>query len=261
MKTLQATDHKRAEDNLVVNTVTAFTANQRDEVRIVDVVGALSAEPGSHQQTWVKTVRSGARGQDGDLPPEVWAEQDVSPTLNVFDNNSEARATVLAVTPLAQRGRGDGVELEQAAEGDPFFALRAGDGGSSRSALIHVETVVAFSSKDHGADAGDIAPTLRAVGNDMVGALKVGTGLGIPSAPAVHVGTSTVRRLTPVECERLMGWPDGHTSHRVDFRTGRVVAQADSSRYRQCGNGMAAPVVEWIARRIVAVETTTEETA
>ena len=51
-----------------------------------------------------------------------------------------------------------------------------------------------------------------------------------------------VRRLTPVECERLQGFPDGYTE-----------GQADSVRYRQLGNAVAVPVVEWIAKRIVKV--------
>ena len=184
-----------------------------------------------------------AGGTEGgaDLPPEVWAEQDVSPTLNVFDNNSEARATVLAVVPILEVGKRTGGSTDDpragigiGSETDPMFTLQAG--AQHAIAFSHTQGLDAQPSED-------AWPSLRAQGGGHAGA------------------TSTVRRLTPTECERLMGWPDGHTSHRVDFRTGRVVAQADSSRYRQCGNGMAAPVVEWIARRIVAVETSTEETA
>jgi len=52
-----------------------------------------------------------------------------------------------------------------------------------------------------------------------------------------------VRRLTPVECERLQGFPDDWTA-----------GQSDSTRYRQLGNAVAVPVAAWIARRIVAVE-------
>lgn len=62
--------------------------------------------------------------------------------------------------------------------------------------------------------------------------------------PAVRIAAQ-VRRLTPVECERLMGWPDDHTRWRAD---GTEVA--DSHRYRMCGNGVASPVAEWIASRI-----------
>lgn len=56
---------------------------------------------------------------------------------------------------------------------------------------------------------------------------------------------ATVRRLTPRECERLMGWPDDWTRWGGD---GREVA--DSPRYALCGNGVVAPVAEWIGRRL-----------
>jgi DNA (cytosine-5)-methyltransferase 1 len=62
-----------------------------------------------------------------------------------------------------------------------------------------------------------------------------------PPAIASELG---VRRLTPTECERLMGWPDGHTAP----------AGADGPRYRLCGNGMAAPAAEWVARRITRAD-------
>lgn len=51
---------------------------------------------------------------------------------------------------------------------------------------------------------------------------------------------TTVRRLTPTECERLQGFPDGWTD-----------GQADSHRYKQMGNAVAVPVVQWIINRMV----------
>lgn len=74
--------------------------------------------------------------------------------------------------------------------------------------------------------------------------LKVGSGLGIASPPAIAT-TSVVRRLTPVECERLMGWPDNHTRWHADG-----TEQADSHRYQQCGNGIVAPVARWVCEQI-----------
>lgn len=59
-------------------------------------------------------------------------------------------------------------------------------------------------------------------------------------------GDYTVRRLTPVECERLMGWPDDHT--RWDDAGVEIT---DGHRYRFCGNGVASPVAAWIGRRII----------
>ena len=60
--------------------------------------------------------------------------------------------------------------------------------------------------------------------------------------------TMAVRRLTPLECERLMGWPDNHTLIKAD---GTI--QADTHRYKQCGNGVASPVAQWIAKHILAI--------
>ena len=62
-----------------------------------------------------------------------------------------------------------------------------------------------------------------------------------------HIAQSdlAVRRLTPLECERLMGWPDNHTLHRADGTT-----NSDSARYKQCGNGVVAPVAAWIAKHL-----------
>jgi site-specific DNA-cytosine methylase len=54
-----------------------------------------------------------------------------------------------------------------------------------------------------------------------------------------------VRRLTPSECEALMGWPKNWTRWADD---GTEIA--DSHRYKMCGNGVVAPVAEWIGRRL-----------
>jgi site-specific DNA-cytosine methylase len=53
---------------------------------------------------------------------------------------------------------------------------------------------------------------------------------------------AVVRRLTPLECERLQGFPDGWTD-----------SQSDSQRYKQMGNAVAVPVVQWIINRLVEV--------
>ena len=58
-----------------------------------------------------------------------------------------------------------------------------------------------------------------------------------------------VRCLTPTECERLQGFPDGYTSWGID-KNGERVMQSDSTRYSQLGNAVAVPVVEWIGRRL-----------
>jgi DNA (cytosine-5)-methyltransferase 1 len=61
--------------------------------------------------------------------------------------------------------------------------------------------------------------------------------------------TSTVRSLTPRECERLQGFPDDYTL--VPYRKGTM---ADGPRYKALGNSMAVPVMRWIGERIETVE-------
>ena len=68
---------------------------------------------------------------------------------------------------------------------------------------------------------------------------------------AVHAATMVVRRLTPVECERLQGFPDGHTM--IPWR-GKPAGQCpDGPRYKAIGNSMAVPCMRWLGERIDAV--------
>ena len=103
-----------------------------------------------------------------------------------------------------------------------MFALRAGDGGSSRQPLI------AHSLTSEGADASE----------DGTGAY------GTSGVPRPVPSSLAVRRLTPLETERLQGLPDNWT--RWKLVDGQLVEQSDSARYRQVGNSVAVPCVAWI---------------
>lgn len=83
------------------------------------------------------------------------------------------------------------------------------------------------------------------------GTISHGGGKPGQGYPAI-ASTIGVRRLTPTECERLQGFPDGHTL--VDHR-GKPAA--DGPRYKAIGNSMAVPVMRWIGRRIQLLERTT----
>lgn len=63
-----------------------------------------------------------------------------------------------------------------------------------------------------------------------------------------------VRRLTPVECERLQGFPDGWTEigEWVDSK-GKTRSTSDGARYKALGNSFAVPVVRWLGERIQSV--------
>lgn len=60
---------------------------------------------------------------------------------------------------------------------------------------------------------------------------------------------SSVRRLTPMECERLQGFPDGYTP--IPWRKKGKAECPDGPRYKALGNSKAVPVVRWIGRRLI----------
>jgi DNA (cytosine-5)-methyltransferase 1 len=176
-----------------------------------------------------------------------------------FDASEDGtgRGTPLVPVAFAQNSR-DEVRLMNG-DGGIVGALSAEPG-------MKQACYVAFPAKDHGADAGDIAPTLRAMGHGASHAngggqvavafqSKQSATAQAPSfddvAPTLDVAkaggmatltTRAVRRLTPRECERLQGFPDDYT--RISEKA------ADGPRYKALGNSMAVPVMRWIGQRI-----------
>ena len=139
----------RDENGLVI----AFAQNQRDEVRTMEVAGALAAEPGMKQQTYLACFKGGQGAKAGG----IGYSESLSPTLSAADSGSQ------------------------------------------------------------------LAPTL------MQGA--------------------QVRRLMPIECERLQGFEDGYTD--IPFNGKQA---ADGNRYKALGNSMAVPVMRFIGSRIQMIE-------
>jgi DNA (cytosine-5)-methyltransferase 1 len=131
---------------------------------------------------------------------------------------------------------------------------------------------ISFSAKDHGADAGDLAPTLRS-GNHTRSHANGGVMPAVafaqnsrdelremPYSGALSAepgmkqqtylrGESGVRRLTPRECERLQGFPDDYTLIRYRGKWAK-----DGPRYKAIGNSMAVPVIRWILTRLEIVD-------
>lgn len=137
--------------------------------------------------------------------------------------------------------------------------------------------LIAFSSKDHGADAGKISPTLRsqnfkdshmngggqvaiaftertrADGRNLEAQEELAYAVTNPdSGGRTHsrqiAGGFGVRKLTPRECERLQGFPDDWTLYDSE---GKEIS--DSARYRMLGNAVAVPVAKWIGNRLMEV--------
>jgi len=200
---------------------------------------------------FVKSKR--AQTSDDD---ETWVAGGVAPTLNAFDMG-DTRATVIILMREREGKAGGGkgfllsddkaftlatsnfhtVFLFEATRVDdvriypnysPTVATYWGTGGARVPYVFPIQGTVIGRSDEAG-------PQGKGYGEDgeVMFTLDRVSGHGVAT-------TSTVRRLTPTECERLQGFPDGWTD-----------GQADSHRYKQMGNAVAVPVVQWIIDRLV----------
>ena len=281
------------------NGVMAFAANQRDEVRdLHDVAGALGAQPGMKQQTFVAGFSAGAGASAGG----IGYNESVAPTLK----GSPGGNCMPSILCINDQG-GQIMECSENVTG----TLRAQEHGHQPLILRPTEPKV---YENHGIDGRytgphDVAPTMSAAygmgGNNTslveqnAGAICIagnivdrqpengGNGLGcqedlaytltatdrhavysrqrvddfrrndvVSTQSARQYKDATdlicqqteayaylIRRLTPLECERLQGFPDGWTD---------IPGASDSARYKALGNSVAIPCVEFIMSRIAA---------
>jgi DNA (cytosine-5)-methyltransferase 1 len=193
-----------------------------------DVVNALTAQAGETGKGDAAPCVAVAfkashftRGKDG-------APSEVTPPLSADADKGDQDTLVLAPRAIGFDSRQDPVSSEHV-----FGAL--GAGRSQAQAVC-----VAFAENSRG--------ELRLEGGDgsRTGALVTGGGKAGQGTPMVVYGMA-VRRLTPVECERLQGFPDSWTA--VPYR-GK--SAADGPRYKALGNSMAVPCMAFLGRRIAA---------
>tara|TARA_R110002126_G_scaffold60243_4_gene157061 strand:- start:51 stop:1364 length:1314 start_codon:yes stop_codon:yes gene_type:complete len=123
---------------------------------------------------------------------------------------------------------------------------------------IQDETASTVKARDY-KDATDLVATApsKATGettlSDVTMSLTASYGQGgADLATKPMVCSSTVRRLTPKECERLQGFPDDYS--RIAWRNKEPEDCPNGHRYKALGNSMAVPVMNWIGRRIDMVE-------
>ncbi|NPC89229.1 hypothetical protein HNH97_09970 [Gluconacetobacter entanii] len=122
--------------------------------------------------------------------------------------------------------------------GDIASTMRAmGHAGSYSNGGGHLAVMQPLSVALRGRDGGSQIE----VGDDVAHTLRASQG----GSDKPHVLTSAVRRLMPVECERLQGFADDHT----DVPNGNRPA-ADGPRYKALGNSMPVPVLHWILTRV-----------
>ena len=164
--------------------------------------------------------RKSRRAQNAD-DHETWVDDGTANTLNGFDTGDTRTTHAVAF------GISNQPTPKIATDICPSLDAKSGGGG-------RVEAV-AFNWQNGGGYGN---------ANEGLGITHDGTGpLQRCQTPAVATGM-VVRRLTPTECERLQGFPDGWTQIGTPDKP-----TADTHRYKQLGNAVTVNVAQWIARR------------
>ena len=248
----------------------AFAANQRDEVRdLHDVAGALGAQPGMKQQTFL-----------AESAPVLCLNDQGGQVMNCSMNiTGTLRAQERGHQPLVYENHGIDSRYTGSHEVSPTISARCGTGGNNvplveQDASIYciVGNIIDRQPENGGNGCGyqeGISYTLTAMDRHAVFSRqrvdvfaenevactesarqhKDATDLVIqPPADeeesCILRGANLIRRLTPLECERLQGFPDGWTN---------IPGASDSARYKALGNSVAIPCVEYVMRGIAIV--------
>ena len=270
----------------------AFAQNQRDEVRdLHDLAGALGAQPGMKQQTFIASFSAGAGATAGTIG---YAEE-VAPTLkgspsgncmpsvmclhdqggqqmDVCENmTGTLRASEKGYQPLVYENHGVDARIRESSEISPTVTARFGTGGGNTPLVQEpnevyciVGNIIDRQPENGGNGCGyqeNLAYTITTCDRHAVYArqrvdeFRNDDIASTQSARQAKDATDLVvepdrqyaqliRRLTPLECERLQGFPDGWTN---------IPGASDSARYRALGNSVAIPCVEFIMKSLQAV--------
>ena len=213
----------------VVSVFDPATAERCPEplLSVAESVRRNPAESKPPAQTITQKTARGIGGNDALLGSEIVGALDTSDAKMISNQYVMMNKCVVETLTKSKRAQ-NRYDNETWVEGKLAPTLNAFDvRGTRATALVAFDTQ--FGSNAH--IYTDLAPPIKASQQSPSVAYESEETAGM-----------AVRRLTPVECERLMGWPDDWTA-----------GQADTQRYRQCGNGVASPVAQWIGERIMGV--------
>jgi DNA (cytosine-5)-methyltransferase 1 len=241
----------------------AFAQNTRDEVRLYGgdgkTVGALAAQPGAKQQSYIAFSAKDSGADAGDIAPTL---------RGIGSERSHANGGGQVAIAFTQNQEGDVLS------GDVMQPLGTNSNATGRNAPTISFTLHGCDGTTSAASSTEVAGSLRTrapgsienssttavlqeqpvarsgeltASTDVAGALQRGGEGG--RVDGVMTPQMAVRRLTPRECERLQGFTDDYAL--VEYR-GKPAA--DGPRYKALGNSMARPVIRWIGERIAAVD-------
>lgn len=253
-----------ATQNMQMQTFVAFAQNQRDEVRdLNERAGALGAQPGMKQQTFIASFSAGAGASAGTIG---YAEE-VAPTLkgsssgncmpsvmclhdqggqrmDVCENmTGTLRASEKGHQPLVYENHGIDARVRESGEISPTVTARYGTGGGNTPLVQEdsdvyciVGNIIDRQPENGGNGCGyqaDLAYTLTAADHHAIAQPY--------QDERMRGEVQLIRRLTPLECERLQGFPDDWTD---------IPGSSDSVRYRALGNSVAIPCVDFIMKSL-----------
>ena len=204
--------------------VSAFSAHMSEPMVHKDKSGTLQAKNPT-------AVVYEAHAQDA-----RYREQDVSPTI-------QARHCNMTNTPLVYQSNQTDARVKDMGDTCQTVIARWGTGGNNQPLVQQKEDPKIFQQNQR--------DEVRYIGEDgnISGALS--SDSGAKQTNYVHEN-SVIRRLTPVECERLQGFPDNYT--QIPWK-GKVKEDCpDSHRYKALGNAMAVPVIQFLGKNIVDYE-------
>lgn len=217
--------------------VVSFAQNERDEVRLQGdgtISGALSASPGMKQQTYTCISDDNANAVDDNIAGTLKIGGG-GPFIAFSNDGYETDVAGTLSTCNADMATAYGSTLITSSGEDVIGALCRDDYRGVNTQYVNQGKVVAYTLKERAGKPGGGKGAL--VGEDCAFTMLAGSG------QALVPDEWTVRRLTPLECERLQGFPDEWTA-----------GGSDSARYKALGNSMAVPVMRWIGERIDQVE-------
>ena len=267
---LMATSNMQMQTFITESTPIAFAANQRDEVRnLHNIAGVISAQPGMKQQTFVAGFSAGAGASAGSIGYSAL----VAPTLkgsasgncmpsvlclndqggSVMDWSEDVTGTLRAQEhghqPLVFENHGIDGRYTGPHKVAPTLSARAGTGGNNlplvgqempedpfRTLTTSEQPMVFSRQRVDKFSLDDVAST------ESARQYKDATDLILQ--PEKKSRPQLIRHLTPLECERLQGFPDCWT---------KKSGASDSGRYKALGNSVAIPCVEFIMRGIKTV--------
>ena len=126
--------------------------------------------------------------------------------------------------------------------------------GSKSNACVSTDGSSYTINAMHGHDVHAVAFRTNAAGQvDPQDGISASLGTQTDSCAQILHQAMQVRRLTPTECERLQGFPDGWTA--IPWKKKNAEDCPDGPRYKALGNSMAVNCMEWIGERINAIET------